>query len=97
MECSVASQKILLLLYGELDPAERLEIERHIEACQACGVVLAEERRLQAILNQRPSLDPPAELLQRFECKARGVAIAASGRIRARQRTPVPESNHVCG
>ena len=65
MECSVASQKILLLLYGELDPAERLEIERHIEACQACGVVLAEERRLQAILNQRPSLDPPAELLRR--------------------------------
>jgi hypothetical protein len=63
MECRVANQSILLLLYGELDPVERLEVERHVEACHECSVALAEERRLRAILDQRPVLDPTAELL----------------------------------
>ncbi len=65
MECRVASQSILLLLYGELGPAERLEIERHVEVCHDCGVALAEERRLRALLDQRPVLDPTVELLNR--------------------------------
>lgn len=65
MDCRIARQKILLLLYGEVDPAERPELEQHIDSCRACASEHAEERRLQAILAQRPALEPSAELLNR--------------------------------
>ena len=65
MECRIARQKILLLLYGEVDTAEEPELERHIDSCRECASEHAEERRLQAILAQRPALDPSAKLLNR--------------------------------
>lgn len=34
---------------GELDPQERIEIESHVHNCPACGVALAEIRRMAAL------------------------------------------------
>ncbi len=65
MECRVVQDKILILLYGEIGPAERSDIEDHAAGCRECGVVLAGERRLAAILKRRPALDPSPDLLAR--------------------------------
>ena len=65
MLCDRARQNIVLMLYGELEEKERLEVDRHLEGCRACHVALAEERRLQAILTGRPAPGPSAALLAR--------------------------------
>ena len=65
MDCKSARQKIVPLLDGEIDPAEKAELERHLDSCRPCASEQAEERRLQAILAQRPALEPSAELLNR--------------------------------
>ncbi len=65
MECDRNRERILLLLYGEIDPAAHSELQQHIEGCSACRVALAEEHRLLAVLAERPPAEPSPALLAR--------------------------------
>lgn len=46
MECRFAEQRLQAFLDGELGPAERAEIESHLESCRDCSSVLDELRRV---------------------------------------------------
>jgi len=65
MSCDAFSGKLILLVYGELDGAERVSIETHVASCTACRVVLAEEHRLHAMLATREPVEPGDDLLAR--------------------------------
>ena len=64
MNCEEARRAILPLLYDELDPAEKRDVGSHLATCDGCAALLAEERRLLALLD-RPVVEPAEELLQR--------------------------------
>lgn len=58
-----ATQQLLpWLLTGTLDDAERDLVQRHLGACAACRADLARERRLRALGQSQPALDPDAAL-----------------------------------
>jgi hypothetical protein len=63
MSCDAISGKFTLLVYGELDEAERGSIDAHLASCGACRVALAEERRLHAVLAVREPAEPGDDLL----------------------------------
>jgi hypothetical protein len=89
MECREARESIVLYLYGETGEAESLDIERHVDGCPSCRIVQAEERRLLAVLSQRPAAEPTAELLERCRVDlsaALGSAAPAPTRARFRDR-----------
>ncbi len=65
MDCEGARRLTLLLLYDELPESDRLSSQAHISSCAACRLAVAEERRLQAILAERPAADPADVLLER--------------------------------
>lgn len=67
MSCEAISQKIILLVYGEIDAAERGSIEAHVGSCTACRVALAEEQRLHTMLAAREAVEPRDGLLA--ECR----------------------------
>jgi len=67
MSCNAISQKLILLVYGEIDAAERRSIEAHVASCAACRVALAEEQRLHAMLAAREPAEPNEALLA--ECR----------------------------
>ncbi len=78
MTCDETRSDLLLLLYGELAEPRRREAEAHLEQCETCRLLLAEERRLQAILALRPAVEPTGDLLER----CRGELSAALRRVR---------------
>jgi hypothetical protein len=65
VDCEGARRSTLLLLYDELSESERLASQAHISACIACRLAVAEERRLHALLGERPAADPADVLLDR--------------------------------
>jgi len=77
MNCTTARQAALLLLYGEISDAERAVAQSHVDACDACRLALAEERRLVAILSERQAVEPRDDLLE--GCR-RDLARAIDGR-----------------
>ncbi len=83
MDCREAKESIVPLLCGEAGDADRLRIERHLAACPSCRIVEAEERRLIAMLGQRPADEPSAGLLDRCRQDLSG-ALGAAATARAR-------------
>jgi hypothetical protein len=65
MNCKDFSENVALLTYDELQGAERAACEAHLAACSSCQGLLEESRRLQALLSERVSPEPTAELLVR--------------------------------
>lgn len=65
MNCTMARQAALLLLYGEISDVERAAAQAHVDSCDACRLALAEERRLLAILSERQVAEPRDDLLER--------------------------------
>jgi hypothetical protein len=55
-----ASGTIELLFYGELPPARRAEVERHLASCAGCRAALDELREISEALAGRPVVDAPA-------------------------------------
>lgn len=79
-ECARIREELAALVYGELDPARRAEVQRHVAGCAACG---AEERDLREL---RGRLD-----LWRVPLPGEdAAALAGEARRRAaRQRAPL--------
>jgi anti-sigma factor (TIGR02949 family) len=77
MNCEEALRLLAAYLDGELEPGDRSDIERHLEACRSCYSRAEFERRLQAQLaglGRRPP-DPDFsarihELVRRFTGRA---------------------------
>lgn len=63
MSCQDLEQSLPLYLYDELSPEERSALEAHIASCADCRVKLEETRKLHQVLTERPSPEPPPELL----------------------------------
>jgi hypothetical protein len=55
-----ASGTIELLFYGELPPARRAEVERHLASCAGCRAALDELREIGEALAARPVVNAPA-------------------------------------
>ncbi len=71
-----------LAVYGDLDPAEREEVDRHLRACPQCAARLAEYRAIQRDLQDRPTPAPGGRLREGF--------YAAVARARAQDRHAGP-------
>jgi heat shock protein HslJ len=55
-----------LAVYGDLDPAGREKVDRHLGECPACAARLAEYRAMQRDLRSRPSVAPDEWLREGF-------------------------------
>jgi anti-sigma factor RsiW len=73
MNCEEALRLLAVYLDGELERGERLNVERHLQACRSCYSRAEFERRLQARLaalgRRQPDPDFSAriqELVRRF-------------------------------
>jgi len=52
MKCGKYREQIVLYLYGELDPAERRDLERHLGECPTCAGDLAYTREVFGLIDQ---------------------------------------------
>ncbi len=52
MKCGKYREQVILYLYGELDPAERQDLERHLEVCPACAGDLAYTREVFGLIDR---------------------------------------------
>jgi hypothetical protein len=55
-----ASGAIELLFYGELPPARRVEVERHLVSCRVCRAAFDDLHEISQALAARPMVDAPA-------------------------------------
>lgn len=69
MSCEWVKSQISLYLYHEMDDPDRVELEQHVEHCDACSARLERERRLLGVMDQRPKLTVDPNLLA--ECRIR--------------------------
>src|SRR5215831_4210376 len=58
MECREFDELASLDLSGELEPAKRVEYDRHLEGCTACATRLALQRRADDLLRTSLSASP---------------------------------------
>ena len=65
MSCENNRERVILMIYGELEETARLDLEAHLATCAACAAVFEDERRTAGILASSPVEDPPAALLSR--------------------------------
>ena len=56
-----SSTDIELYFYGELEPAERSAVERHLRSCSDCRQALEELLTIRMALAARPRVDAPAD------------------------------------
>ena len=56
-----SAETLYLFLEGELGPAERRELEAHLEGCPACREALAERRLLHEAFTSLPPLEVPPD------------------------------------
>lgn len=66
MTCDERRADLILYLEGELEPAERAELEAHLATCAACAAALEAERRLSGTLGALPGFQPAADFEARF-------------------------------
>jgi len=60
MNCSRMENKILGYVDGRLKEGERLEMEKHLEACAACRLRVNEFRAVTDLLDELPVIEPSA-------------------------------------
>lgn len=66
-DCEHVLKQIELYLDGELVGALRVEVERHLGACDPCSGHAAFQRRLKAVLRSKCGCDEvPQELVERL-------------------------------
>ena len=56
MNCERVKTELAPLLYGDLDPGHRAEVESHLAECESCSRELDELREVVQCLKQRPNL-----------------------------------------
>ncbi|MGE0041224.1 MAG: anti-sigma factor [Vicinamibacterales bacterium] len=69
MECRAFADDIAGLVEGELDPARRRAIERHLEGCEACRALVADLGTIRAAAFTLERHEPPADAWQRLETR----------------------------
>src|SRR6266571_2612770 len=65
MLCDKYREPIVLMIHGELEGAERLDLEAHLRDCPTCSAALEEERRLIRLLARAPDEGPSPDGLRR--------------------------------
>jgi len=60
MRCGDFDELASLFLSDELDPARRLEFERHLSGCAACALLFARQRRADELLRESLTAAPVA-------------------------------------
>jgi hypothetical protein len=60
MKCKKYEEKIILLLYGELDEREREELENHINECQECSLDFDYTKKIFKALDENKEAIPEA-------------------------------------
>lgn len=79
---SARCRKLLLelsrYLDGELTPARRLVVERHIDACACCGTMAARLRRTVAACRAGQSRRPPRAVMARAADRVRALLAAGN-------------------
>ena len=60
MSCSRMENKIMGFVDGRLKEGERVEMEKHLQACTACQVRVNEFRSVHALLDELPMIEPSA-------------------------------------
>lgn len=62
MNCPQAHDRLPLLLYGDLPPAEAAETRTHLAGCAVCARAYADLERVKHRLDRAPSADVPPDL-----------------------------------
>jgi beta-lactamase class D len=75
-----ARDRLLDLVYGELDPAEQQQVEGHVSGCAGCAAELAAMARTRAAAGLLLDPDPPGGRAELVEASRRAVAEMARPR-----------------
>ncbi len=59
-------ERLPLLLSGELSPAERAEMEKHLKGCPECEAELEEFRKMDELLGGLQLSDPPEDIWEGY-------------------------------
>src|SRR5262245_58837219 len=65
MHCDENRERIVLMVYDELEEAAGRRLESHIASCADCAAALAEERRLAGLVTGALAEEPSEGLLRR--------------------------------
>ena len=65
MKCEAAQENIALAVWGELPDEQRLQLEQHLESCEACSNELEAVQALAKAMSLVPAEEPSANLLTR--------------------------------
>jgi anti-sigma factor RsiW len=84
MQCN--RDQLLLLAAGELAPDRAAELERHVEACDACATELARLRENLALLDSLAPMEPSGDAVDRIGSAGRDAVL--------RRRTLRPTFRH---
>jgi anti-sigma factor RsiW len=72
MSCTKMENRILGYVDGRLKESERLEMDKHLQACAACQVRVSEFRAVSGLLDELPVIEPsPA-----FDVRVRALVAA---------------------
>ena len=78
-----ARERLLDLAYGELEPAERLQVEQHVSGCAGCAAELEGMTGTRAAAGLLPDPDPPRGRAELVDAARRAVGgMARPGRAR---------------
>jgi anti-sigma factor RsiW len=85
------SDKLSEYLDGDLDPAERAALERHLAACPGCTATLADLRRVVLRARTLPAPSPAADLWPAIARHIGGTTAPAANRTRRRFTFSLPQ------
>lgn len=71
--CSAVSGKLSAFHDGELTPADRIEIQKHLSICPACAEELRSLSEVDAVMEQLPAAEPAPFFAARVTAAARAL------------------------
>lgn len=83
LDCGAALDYLHLYLDGELEAAQRDQVEAHRAACGACDRAFAEMERYQEVCQSVPAVPPPADLRNAIYAEIRRARSGFWERLRA--------------
>ena len=66
MNCKHVIRELSNYIDGELDPALKLELERHLEHCEDCTMIVDQTRKTIQIYSGSAPVDLPSEVKARL-------------------------------
>ena len=70
MNCRRVERNLVSYLYGEISPWKRRRVDRHLERCPACRVLVEQTRVARQLVADLPEIQVPAELTRSVLHKA---------------------------